>query len=127
MGLSRRFFAAVPLLFALSAQAEEAIKRAVLEKAEFPGATYATILVHVDVAANSVAQRHTHPGLEIGTCTAGEFDLLIDGQAPLHIKSGDHYQIAAGVPHSLKTGAAPMTVLATYVVDKDKPLATPVP
>ena len=41
---------------------------------------------------------------------------------------GDSWQIGAGVPHDAKASAdKSLKVLAVYVVDKSKPLATPAP
>jgi quercetin dioxygenase-like cupin family protein len=44
------------------------------------------------------------------------------------VKAGDSWQIAAGVPHDAKVSRdKPLKVLAVYVVDKSKPLASPAP
>lgn len=39
----------------------------------------------------------------------------------------DSYVVPPGAPHDAKTGAAGAKVIATYVVEKGKPLATLVP
>jgi quercetin dioxygenase-like cupin family protein len=58
----------------------------------------------------------------------GEADVMIEGQPVRHVKAGDSWQIAAGVPHDAKvSGDKPLKVLAVYVVDKSKPLASPAP
>jgi quercetin dioxygenase-like cupin family protein len=123
---SRVLIAIFALIFAASAKADDAIKRTVLQKIDFPGSTYVTVLARVELMANSQVARHTHPGIEIGTCFEGEYDLLVDGKPPQHIKAGDTYQIPANTPHILKMGATKSIVYATWVVDKDKPLASPV-
>jgi quercetin dioxygenase-like cupin family protein len=71
--------------------------------------------------------RHTHPGVEITTCVSGEVDLQIEGQPARHIAAGDHFQVPAGTVHSLTVGAQPVVLIATFVVEKDKPMATPAP
>jgi quercetin dioxygenase-like cupin family protein len=58
----------------------------------------------------------------------GASTLEIDGEAPRTLKAGDSCTIAAGKVHDAKAnGDKPAKVLATYVVEKGKPLATPAP
>jgi quercetin dioxygenase-like cupin family protein len=106
---------------------QSGIKRTPLQKIEFPDG-YVTITGIAEVPPGGSAGRHSHPGIETGYVLEGESDLLIDGKPPLHLKAGDSYQIPAGVIHDVKvSGDKPLKVLAVYVVDKSKPLATPAP
>jgi quercetin dioxygenase-like cupin family protein len=74
------------------------------------------------------AGRHTHPGIETGYMLEGEADLIVDGKPDQRLKPGDSYSIPAGVVHDAKVhGDKAAKVLAVYVVDKTKPLATPAP
>jgi quercetin dioxygenase-like cupin family protein len=57
----------------------------------------------------------------------GGGELLADGKPPLKLKAGDSYQIPAGAVHDARAGDKPLKVLGVYVVDKTKPLASPVP
>ena len=57
----------------------------------------------------------------------GEITLLMDGQPPKLVKAGESYVIPAGVAHDGKSGPNGGKVIATYVVEKGKPLATPAP
>jgi quercetin dioxygenase-like cupin family protein len=57
----------------------------------------------------------------------GELELVIDGKPTVMVKAGESYQIPAGVVHDAKAGDKPFKVLAIYVVDKSKPLASPAP
>jgi quercetin dioxygenase-like cupin family protein len=58
----------------------------------------------------------------------GVTTLEVDGEAPRQLKAGDSYKIPAGRVHNAKNeGKGVAKVLATYVVDKDKPLATVAP
>jgi mannose-6-phosphate isomerase-like protein (cupin superfamily) len=46
----------------------------------------------------------------------------------MHVKPGDSWEIPAGLIHDAKvTGDKPLKIIAIYVVDKNKPLATPAP
>lgn len=114
-------------LVALSAHADDPVKRIPLERAELAGTNLVAVTARVEAAAGAQLARHTHPGVEITTCVSGEMELSIDGQAPRHIAAGDHFQVPAGVAHSIKFGNEPSVLLATFVVEKDKPMATPAP
>ena len=71
--------------------------------------------------------RHTHPGPELGFMLEGDFVLLVEGQAPLPVKAGESYKVPPGAVHDARTGANGAKVIATYVVEKGKPLATSAP
>ncbi len=72
------------------------------------------------------AGRHTHPGEELGYVLEGQLELLIDGQPPKIIKAGETFFVPAGLVHDGKnTGSGKAKVLATYVVEKGKPVASP--
>jgi quercetin dioxygenase-like cupin family protein len=103
------------------------IKRTPLQKAEFPDG-FVSISGIAEIPAGGTAGRHTHPGIELGYVMDGEGDLIVEGQAVRHIKIGDSWVIPAGTAHDAKAAAdKPLKVLAVYVVDKSKPLATPAP
>lgn len=101
------------------------IKRTPLQKFDVPDTKYETVVGMADIAPNIDIGRHTHPGPESGYLLAGDFVLLIDGQPPQPLKAGDSYKIPSGAVHTAKAGAAGAKVLAVYVVEKGKPLASP--
>jgi quercetin dioxygenase-like cupin family protein len=69
--------------------------------------------------------RHTHPGEEISVVLEGSLLLEVDGQPPRTVKAGEAFFIPAGVIHAGKNpGSGKGVVLATYVVEKGKPVAT---
>ena len=71
---------------------------------------------------------HTHPGVEMSYILEGQGVLKVQGQADRTLAAGDSFSIPAVVVHSLtNTGQGTLTLLTTYVLEKDKPLATPVP
>ena len=73
-----------------------------------------------------VAGRHTHPGEEFGYIVEGTLELQIEGQPPRTLKAGEAFFVPAGVVHDGKNvGSGPAKVLATYVVEKGKPVASP--
>ncbi len=133
--LSRRRFAACALCTAGGLLAAEVGARAagpgftrtILSKTEYPGEKMVTLQVLVDIDPNFVVARHTHPGVESGTLIEGGGVLGIKGAADRTVAAGDSFQVPYAVPHLLRNGPARTRVVSVYVVEKDKPLASPAP
>ena len=71
--------------------------------------------------------RHTHPGEELSIVLEGALTLEVDGQPARTVKAGESFFIPAGVVHAGKNpGNGKAVVFATYIVEKGKPVATPV-
>jgi quercetin dioxygenase-like cupin family protein len=128
--------AAAAIVFAGAATAQQlpaaanqspTIKRTPLQKFDVAGSNYETVIGTAEIVPNVNIGRHTHFGIESGYVLQGDLTLLVDGQPPKPLKVGDSYQIAAGAIHDAKSGAAGAKVIATYVVEKGKPFATPAP
>ena len=121
LGLTLAAFACIGAAFA------QGIKRTPLQKIDFP-AGYTTVTAIAEIPAGGSAGRHTHPGVETGYVIEGEGDLIIDGQPTKHLKPGESWAIPAGAVHDAKVvGDKPLKIMAIYIVEKDKPLATPAP
>jgi quercetin dioxygenase-like cupin family protein len=103
------------------------IKRTILQKVDVPTANYETITGIAEISPNVNIGRHTHFGPETGYVMDGELVLLVDGKPAQALKTGDSYQIPPGAPHDARSGEKGAKVLAVYVVEKGKPLATPAP
>lgn len=103
------------------------IKRTPLQKFDVPGTSYETVIGMAEIVPNVNIGKHTHPGPESGYMLEGDMVLLVDGQPPLEVKTGESYKVPPGAAHDAKTGAKGAKVIATYVVEKGKPLATPAP
>ena len=81
--------------------------------------------VLVEFAPGVVAPRHAHPGEEIVYVVEGELEYRLDGKPPVTIKAGEVLFIPAGAFHAVKNvGSGKAAELATYIVEKGKPLAT---
>ena len=77
----------------------------------------------VAIAPGVTAPRHSHPGEEIIYVLEGLLEYRLDGQLPVTLKAGDVLFIPAGVVHSAKNvGSGNGAELATYLVEKGKPL-----
>jgi quercetin dioxygenase-like cupin family protein len=126
--------AAIAMCGAASAQQAPAliqqvptIKRTPLQKFDVPGTNYETVIGMAEIVPNVNVGRHTHPGPESGFMLDGEMVLLIDGQPEKTVKAGQSYQVPPGAVHDARTGPNGAKVIATYVVEKGKPLASPAP
>ena len=103
-------------------------KRLELVKQMFPPDKYMTWMYMVVVDPGGSVPRHTHPGIEMGVLIEGEATLSVEGQPDLAMKADSTYNVPPGVPHSAKNpGTKPAKLIATFVVEKDKPLASPAP
>jgi quercetin dioxygenase-like cupin family protein len=69
--------------------------------------------------------RHSHPGEEIIYVLEGLLEYQVEGKPPVTLKAGDVLFIPAGRIHAAKNvGRSNGAELATYVVEKGKPLLT---
>jgi quercetin dioxygenase-like cupin family protein len=104
-----------------------AIKRTLLQRIDI-APDREVILGMAEIPPGLAAGRHTHFGTETGYVAEGSASLEIEGETPKLLKAGDSYVIPAGKVHDAKTvGDKPVRVIATYIVEKGKPLATPAP
>jgi len=125
--VKKSIFVAVVAALALAGAAiaqEPPIKRTPLQKFDVPGAGYETVMGIAEIVPNVLIGRHSHPGVEAGYVLSGDLVLMVDGQPPKPLKAGDSYQIPPNAIHDAKSGASGAKVLAAYVVEKGKPLAT---
>ena len=81
------------------------------------------IQVRVDIGPGEVAPRHKHPGEEIIYVLEGALEYEVDGKPPVTLKAGDVLFIPYGTVHSARNpGSVNAAELATYIVEKGKPL-----
>jgi quercetin dioxygenase-like cupin family protein len=81
------------------------------------------IQVRVDLDPGATFPKHRHPGEEIVYVLAGTLEYQLEGKPPVTLKAGDVLFVPVGVVHSVKNiGNDKGSELATYVVEKGKPL-----
>ena len=79
----------------------------------------------VDIEPDSPPIRHFHPGEEIIYVLEGSLEYQVDGQPTKVYDAGEGLTVPAGVIHAVRNvGAGAASELATYVVEKGKPLLT---
>jgi quercetin dioxygenase-like cupin family protein len=84
------------------------------------------IQARVEIDPGVASARHSHPGEEIIYVLEGSLEYRVEGKPPLTLKPGDVLFIPAGTIHAAKNvGSGPAAELATYVVEKGKPLVMP--
>jgi quercetin dioxygenase-like cupin family protein len=77
----------------------------------------------VELEPGTSAPRHSHPGEEIIYVLEGTWEYTLEGKPPVVLKAGDVLFIPAGVIHSARNvGTVRGAELATYIVEKGKPL-----
>ena len=83
------------------------------------------VQVVVTIGAEQVAPKHKHPGEEIIYVLQGSLEYTLEGKDPVIVKAGQVLFIPAETVHSVKNiGTGDGKELATYVVEKGKPLFT---
>jgi len=124
--LKRAFVVPAVLLVATVLLAQQpTFKRTVLQQVDISVAGREAVTAKAELPPGVSAGRHTHPGEEIGYVLEGTVSLEIEG-ASKSLKAGDAFLIPSGKVHNAtNTGSSQATILATYIVDKGKPLATP--
>ena len=79
----------------------------------------------IALAPGVTAPDHSHPGEEIIYVLQGSFEYRVAGK-PVRLEPGGVLFIPAGVIHSAKNiGSGNAVELATYVVEKGRPLLVP--
>jgi quercetin dioxygenase-like cupin family protein len=119
------FGAAAAVLPAMAQQSS--ITRTMLQTVDFPPG-FTTVSALVQIAPRGCAGSHSHPGIESTYVLEGEAVLKIDGEPDKVLRPGDSFQVPPGVVHdACVVEGSPAKVLAVFVVEKGKALATPNP
>jgi quercetin dioxygenase-like cupin family protein len=116
---------ALVLTGVLAAQ-QPAFKRTVLQQSDISAPGREVVSAVAEFEPRATPGRHTHFGEEIGYVLEGTFLIEQEGKAPVTLNAGGTFLIPAGTVHNAtNTGAGTGKILATYIVEKGKPLATP--
>lgn len=116
-----------PATKAAAAVPTSVIHRTILKRTDVPGSPYEVVYVLVEINADSIVPRHTHPGSVMGYLLEGDYTVLINGQPPRSLRSGEVFEVPPGVVHEEHTGNMPAKILAVFTVEKGKPLSSPAP
>jgi quercetin dioxygenase-like cupin family protein len=111
----------------MAAQAP-AFKRTLLQQLDLSAPGREAVMAMVEFPPGSETGRHTHPGEEISYVEAGPFVLEIEGRPSRTLQTGEVFNVPAGAVHNgHPAGSVTAKVLATYVIEKGKPVSSPAP
>jgi quercetin dioxygenase-like cupin family protein len=107
-----------------SAMAQQSgVKRVDLQRHDLSIPGREAVQARIDFAPGAIAPRHSHPGEEVIYVLEGLLEYQVEGKPPVTLKAGEVLFIPAGTIHSAKNvGTGNAKELATYVVEKGKPL-----
>jgi quercetin dioxygenase-like cupin family protein len=103
----------------------EPIRRTILERFDVPDGAYETVVMLVEMDPQVNSGLHTHPGFDAAYLLEGSLTVLERGQPDKAIRPGESWRVPPGSVHEVKIGDQTTKVLAIYVVERGKPLATP--
>lgn len=110
---------------ALNAQ-QPGFKRTQLQDHDLSAEGRHAVQVVAEFGGHGVAAPHTHPGEELGYILEGSLELEVTGQPKVTLKKGDAFFVPANTVHGGRNlGKGRLKVLATYIVEKGKPVASP--
>ena len=101
------------------------IKRTDLQRHDLSVPGREVVQVRVDFAPGVAFGEHRHPGEEIVYVIEGLLEYAVEGKPPVTLGAGEVLFIPAGAIHAARNvGSVNAAELATYVVEKGKPLLT---
>jgi quercetin dioxygenase-like cupin family protein len=114
---------ATSALIAQAALAQKEIGRTELTRHDLGDSVHEVIQTRVDFPEGTAFPKHSHPGAEVAYVIEGNMEYQFAGKPPFILKKGDSLFIPAGTVHSAKNvGSGNASELATYVVQKGKPV-----
>lgn len=107
---------------AVAVHAQPGITRSELQRHDLGAPEREVIQVRVGIAPGVAFPEHSHPGEEVIYVLEGTFEYRVAGR-PVTVGPGGVLFIPAGVVHSARnTGSVEAVELATYIVEKGRPL-----
>jgi quercetin dioxygenase-like cupin family protein len=101
-------------------------RRAELQRHDLSVPGREALQVRVEIPPGGTAAAHSHPGEELVYGLEGELEYRLEGRPPVILRAGDVLFIPSGTVHEVKNvGTVNGAELATYIVEKGKPLAVP--
>jgi quercetin dioxygenase-like cupin family protein len=102
-------------------------KRTVVQQGDLSVPGREVVQAIAEFQPGATVGRHTHPGEEVAYVLEGSVVLEVEGKPNVTLASGQGFMIPAGTVHNATNhGSGQARVLATYIVEKGKPVASPV-
>jgi len=111
----------------LASAQQPGVKRTELQRHDLSTPGREMVQVRVEVDPGVALPVHTHPGEEVVYILDGTWEYQIEGKDTMTLKGGGVAFVPAGTKHSAKNvGSGKGSAVATYIVEKGKPLVVPV-
>jgi quercetin dioxygenase-like cupin family protein len=115
--------AAIGLTLPLMSAQQAGVRRVDLQRRDLGVPGREVIQVRVELDPGVAFGRHWHPGEEIVYVLEGALEYEVEGKPPVTLRAGDVLFVPAGTIHAARNvGRVNGAELATYVVEKGKPL-----
>ncbi len=110
-------------IYTLAVTVRSGIKRTDLQRHDLSVPGREVVQTRVDFSPGAAFGMHSHPGEEIVYVIEGVLEYQIEGKPPVTLKAGDVLYIPARTNHAARNvGNTNGAELATYIVEKGKPL-----
>ena len=111
-----------------SADAQQpTVTRKVLLQQDLAIPGFSAALVAVEIPVGGREGRHTHPGTVMVYVQEGALTLDYEGKPTKTYQAGETFSVEPGKVHEgINKGSAPVKAIASFVVEKGKPLTTQV-
>ena len=115
----------------LSAQESEPIKasqinRNVLHRADIPGTNLQVILAATEISKDAPAESHIHDNIVLVHVLEGEYWVQLKDQPRQILHAGESITVPGNTVHQDGANGHDVKLTAVYIVEKGKPLATPI-
>src|SRR5262245_64404266 len=129
IGATALGFGALSLLMLVPAIAQQpTVQRKVLLTQDLPIPGYQTVMAAVEIPVGGREGRHTHPGAVVVYIQEGILTFDYEGKPTTTYKAGESFFIEADKIHEgINKGGSTVKAIATFVVEKGKPLTSPAP
>ena len=122
LGISAVVLSLVPLS-SMAQQPQVQHKVLLMQDLAIPG--YQTVMTAVEIAPGGREGRHTHPGAVVAFVQEGVLTLDYEGKPTATYKAGDAFYVEPGKIHEgINKGTSPVKAVATFIVEKGKPLSS---
>ena len=114
------------LALQLASAQQPGVKRTELQRHDLSVPGREVIQVRVEIDPGVGLPLHSHPGEEIVYVLEGTWEFQVEGQKTRTLMAGDVAFVPMGAKHAPKNiGSTKGAALATYIVEKGKPLVVP--
>ena len=110
----------------LASAQQQGVKRTELQRHDLSVPGREMVQVRVEVDPGVALPAHTHPGEEIVYILEGTWEYQVEGKSAMTLRAGDVAFVPSDTKHGAKNiGSGKGAAVATYIVEKGKPLVVP--